>query len=90
MSHKSQIELSQMLTQAADQVEVGAQYNHYKNQIYTVLNLAIQESTDAVCVIYRAEYGDKLLFIRPVDEWIEEVEWEGKRVARFTRRGTQK
>jgi len=84
----SQEELSKRLAEAARLVTVGAQYMHYKSKPYKVLNLALTEETNEVCVIYQAQYankyGDKLTFIRPLQNWIEDVEWEGKQLKRFT------
>lgn len=86
-SHIEQIELKAKLEQAQQQVEIGAQYRHYKaaSKIYTVLNLAFQEEDNELCVIYQAEYEERLTFIRPLASWIMTVEWEGETVPRFTK-----
>jgi len=34
-------------------------------------------------VVYRTLYGDFSLWVRPLSMFIEEVEYEGKRVKRF-------
>jgi hypothetical protein len=86
MSHQlSQEDLLQMLAEAAQKVCIGAVYEHYKKQLYKVIGLAILEATDEVGVIYEAQYGNNLTFVRALNEWLEEVEWEGKRVTRFTK-----
>ncbi len=86
-SHKKQLELKAELEQAQSQIEVGAKYRHYKaaNKIYTVLNLAFQEEDNELCVIYRAEYEEHLIFIRPLASWVMTVEWDGETVPRFTK-----
>lgn len=86
-THAEQIQLKAELEQAQDQVEVGGQYRHYKaaHKVYTVLNLAFQEEDNELCVIYRAEYEEKLIFIRPLASWLAMVEWEGGTVPRFTK-----
>lgn len=86
-SDQDQVALKAELELAQKQVEVGAQYRHYKsaNKIYTVLNLAFQEENNELCVIYQAEYEERLTFIRPLASWIMMVEWEGKTVPRFTK-----
>ena len=86
-SHQEQIELKVKLEQAKEQVEVGAQYRHYKaaDKIYTVLNLGLQEEDNEPCVIYQAEYEERLIFIRPLVSWIMEVKCEGETVPRFTK-----
>ena len=81
---ESQEKLTARLASAADKVVVGAKYRHYKDQIYTVLALALREEDNEPCVVYRAEYGDRISFTRPVANWIEQVEIDGKKVNRFT------
>jgi len=84
-NEESQSQLSQKLAQAAKQVTVGARYMHYKQLTYKVLSLALSEADNEPCVIYQAEYGDKLIWIRPVAVWVETVEVDGKKLQRFTK-----
>lgn len=85
MTHhkESQSQLNARLTQAAQQVVVGARYKHYKQPTYKVLALALREEDNEPCVVYQAEYGDHITFIRPVANWLEEVEVDGITVKRF-------
>lgn len=85
LKRKSQEELKQELDQAGKVVGVGDYYRHFKNpdNHYRVEFLAIQESTEDVCVGYRAMYGQKLLFTRPLKVFLETVEKDGKKVPRF-------
>lgn len=88
MAHAAPGVLVQKLADAAERVEVGATYVHYKrlDRSYEVTELAILEATEEVAVVYRALYGDELTFIRPLSNWLEPVTLEdGKRVARFMR-----
>jgi hypothetical protein len=85
MAHQSQSDLSQKLAHAATQVTVGARYLHYKQRSYTVLAIALREEDNEPCVIYQAEYGDNLTWIRPITSWLEEVTVDGKQVKRFTK-----
>ena len=75
------------LEQAQTQVKVGAQYRYYKaaDKIYTVLNLAFQEEDNELCVIYQAEYEERLTFLRLLASWTMMVEWKGKMAPRFTK-----
>jgi hypothetical protein len=59
---------------------------HYKKpeNLYTVIDLAILTETNEVGVVYRAEYGKRLLFVRPLAVWLQHAEVDGKQVARFT------
>lgn len=81
----TEAQLTEKLTTAAAQVMVGSLYQHYKGGIYKVLDLAVLESTNEVCVLHQAQYGKQLKFIRTVDVWLETVEYNGATVPRFTR-----
>lgn len=87
--HQSQQNLQAELTAAGAKVTVGGLYAHYKNphQYYQVLHLAITERDDQLCVIYQAQYGEKLIFVRPLASWLDTVEWQGQGLARFTPKG---
>lgn len=82
---ESQSQLSAKLAHAATQVMVGARYMHYKQLSYKVVALALREEDNEPCVIYQAEYGDNVTWIRPVASWIEEVEADGKKIQRFVK-----
>lgn len=56
---------------------------HYKQLTYKVIDIALREEDNEPCVIYQAEYGDNVTWIRPVANWIEKVEVDGKKVKRF-------
>lgn len=84
---ESQTQLTARFARAAEQVAVGARYMHYKQLSYKVLSIALREEDNEPCVIYQAEYGDKLTWIRPVANWVEEIELDGKKVRRFVKVG---
>jgi hypothetical protein len=86
-TYKEQLELKKAIEDAKSKVTIGAQYWHYKNKdkIYEIVGLGFLEATDELCVIYQAQYGEKLTFLRPLTIWLEQVEWEGKIVSRFTK-----
>ena len=86
-THKEQLELKKEIETAKSKVTIGAQYYHYKGQdkVYQIIGLGFLEATDELCVIYQAQYGEKLIFLRPLTIWLEKVEWEGKTVSRFTK-----
>ncbi len=75
------------LEQIKQTIPVGSRYYHYKNpnRFYTVTGLGIIEATGEPAIIYQAEYDLKNTWIRPASVFLEEVEWEGKKVSRFTR-----
>ena len=84
-AHKkeSQPELSMRLAEAAKHVVVGARYMHYKQLSYKVLALALREEDNEPCVVYQAEYGNDVIWVRPVTSWLEQVEVNGQLVQRF-------
>lgn len=86
-THKEQLVLVQEVADAQAKITVGAQYRHYKgaDKLYTVTGLGFLEATDELCVIYRADYGEQMTFLRPLSVWLETVEWKGKTVPRFTK-----
>jgi len=58
-------------------------YQHYKGPRYEVIGLATHSETEETLVVYRTLYGDFDLWVRPYTMFIEEVEYQGKRVQRF-------
>lgn len=86
-THKEQLDLRQQVQKAQSIVTIGAKYQHHKSRdkIYTVTGLGFLEATDELCVIYQAQYGERLTFVRPLSVWLQQVEWEGVTVPRFTK-----
>ena len=58
-------------------------YRHYKGNYYTVLGIARHSETDEELVVYRPEYGERSLWVRPKAMFIEPVDVAGKLVPRF-------
>jgi hypothetical protein len=65
-----------------DTVKVG-RYWHYKGQEYTVIGVAIHTETKEELVVYRKEFDDHGLRVRPKDQFLGMVEVEGKMIPRF-------
>jgi hypothetical protein len=73
-----------MLDEAAKLVTIGGRYRHSKSGgEYTLVDLALLEASEEVSVIYRAEYGDRLLWVRNLAVFLEEVEINGVHRPRF-------
>lgn len=60
-------------------------YRHYKGPDYEVLGLAKHSETEEEFVVYRALYGERGLWIRPVAVFSEMIQVDGKQVPRFLR-----
>ena len=58
-------------------------YRHYKGKEYTVLGVARHSETLEELVVYRQEYGDRGLWVRPAAMFAETVEVDGLTVPRF-------
>lgn len=58
-------------------------YRHFKGNRYQVIDIAQHSETLEQHVVYRALYGDKGLWIRPLDMFEETIERDGKTFKRF-------
>lgn len=58
-------------------------YRHYKGREYLVLGVARHSETDEELVIYRPDYGERGLWVRPKSMFAEIVEVAGRCVPRF-------
>ena len=77
--------LERKLQEAKKLVQIGETYAHYKkaHQHYCVKDIALFEHDEEPCVVYQALYGEGLLWIRPLKNFLEDVEIQGKRISRF-------
>jgi hypothetical protein len=58
-------------------------YRHYKGKEYTVVGVARHSETQEEMVVYRQEYGDYGLWVRPKAMFVEMVEVNGQTLPRF-------
>lgn len=59
-----------------NEVKIKRIYKHFKGDLYLVEDIAINSETNEKYVVYRALYGDNLLYIRQYDMFISEVDHE--------------
>ena len=59
-------------------------YRHFKGNFYEVIDIALSSETQEPFVVYRACYGEKGLWIRPLVMFDETIERDGRLVKRFT------
>lgn len=82
----SQETIESKLNEAASLVQFGGTYFHFKdpNNLYKVLGVCLSADSLDQMVIYQALYGVHGVWVRPLSQWLEKVEFEGKLVDRFT------
>jgi hypothetical protein len=61
----------------------SGRYRHYKGQEYMVIGVAHHSETEEELVVYRQEYGDHGLWVRPKAMFVEMVEVNGQALPRF-------
>ena len=60
-------------------------YRHFKGGEYQVIDIARHSETEEWLVVYRPLYGEQGLWVRPLEMFVESIEWQGKSVTRFTK-----
>jgi hypothetical protein len=58
-------------------------YRHFKGQHYEVLGVARDSETLQELVVYRALYGERGLWVRPLAMFMSQVERDGTTMPRF-------
>ena len=58
------------------EIKVKGIYKHFKGDYYFVEDVATFTETDEVCVVYRALYGERKLWVRPLEMFLSEVDHE--------------
>lgn len=58
-------------------------YEHFKGNRYKVFGVARHSETEEKLVVYQKLYDDHSLCVRPLQMFVEEIERDGRRMARF-------
>lgn len=58
-------------------------YKHFKGNLYEVISTAKHSETQEEYVVYKALYGERGMWIRPLTMFDETIERDGKRIKRF-------
>lgn len=58
-------------------------YEHYKKKRYQVLGVVIHSETLEELVLYKALYGKRLTWVRPLKMFLEKVKVDGQELSRF-------
>lgn len=77
------------LSPKAKKIKKGL-YRHYKNNNYEVLGVVVHSETLEEHVLYKALYGGRLTWVRPLAMFTETVIVEGKKIPRFKYVGSSK
>lgn len=59
-------------------------YRHFKGNLYRVIQIVRHSETLEELVLYQALYGEKGLWVRPKEMFLETVKKDGKIIPRFT------
>ena len=65
------------------EIKIGKKYRHFKGNEYLVLYTAKHSETLEDMVVYQALYGDRGIWVRPLDMFLEKNEIDGKLINRF-------
>jgi len=73
MSHIPLSVLEEKLSLGFQKVKTGGIYFHYKNpdHYYVLESLGFIESSETIAVVYRALYDKGIVWIRPLEEFLE-------------------
>jgi len=65
-------------------------YEHYKGNLYYVIDTVRHSESEESLVLYRTMYGDKNLWVRPYKMFFEDIEFNGSKIPRFKYIGEKK
>lgn len=54
----------------------GRKYRHFKDKLYQIVAIALHSETDEKMVVYQQLYGDYLVYVRPYEMFMSEVDRE--------------
>lgn len=64
-------------------IKTEGYYRHFKGGLYRVLSTATHSETLEAYVVYQALYGERGIWVRPLDMFLSMKEHEGQLVERF-------
>ena len=88
MGHKNTQELLSELEKLKQRIDVGDRFYHFKHpeSFYRVVAVGFIENNEEPCIVYQAEYGDKITWVRTEEEFFSKAKLEnGTEVDRFTK-----
>lgn len=84
-NHTNENLLLAKLKESNSKITIGQIYYHYRTptNYYKVLYIGLDEATEKVVIIYQAQYGNQLVWVRDIAKWCDEVEYNGSTIPRF-------
>ena len=58
-------------------------YRHFKGQLYQLIDIAHHSESQEPMAVYRALYGERGLWVRPLAMFVETIQRDGKQMQRF-------
>ena len=58
------------------EIVVHGIYKHFKGDLYIVEDIGRDSETEELMVMYRALYGEHMLWVRPLESFLSEVDHE--------------
>lgn len=77
-----------LFSEASKLVKIGGVYQHYKGNLYKVLAVARHSETLEEVVVYQACDGEKNVWVRPLEMFLENTQVNGQMQPRFTYRSS--
>jgi len=87
-TNKDDGQLKEELKQLNSKITEDEKWYHYKHhdQHYKIVGIGFIERTGELCVVYRAEYGDKITWVGTEEEFFAKVTLgDGTKVDRFAK-----
>ena len=83
MKDNNSVVLTKDIEKNNRKLKIGKKYRHFKGKEYLVLYIARHSETLEELVVYQALYGEKSIWVRPLDMFLEQVEVNGVLANRF-------
>lgn len=65
------------------EIKIGKKYRHFKGREYLVLYVARHSETLEEMAVYQALYGERGIWVRPLEMFLGQKEVDGKLINRF-------